>query len=196
MLDLPPLSTEDPLLTQSMASLAPVPLSLEAEQMSIDTPSVAIPEDSSPPTSTPVATGTIDSGDTAAQAAMFGRYTGQIDARIERAWRRPRTAIATGRSFPSSSARSPSPEIFDCQVRILQDTEGRVQEVDLLRCNGTVAWQQSLVTAILTSSPLPAPPAPNVFTSSLVMRFRALPYAPDRSADDYELPSTAVASND
>jgi hypothetical protein len=32
-------------------------------------------------------------GDPISQSMLFGRYTGQIDARIQRAWRKPRGAI-------------------------------------------------------------------------------------------------------
>jgi hypothetical protein len=50
-------------------------------------------------------------GDPQTNAALFGRYMGQIAARIERSWMRPRTAVAGGR--------------FDCRVRITQDRTGQ-----------------------------------------------------------------------
>ncbi len=195
LVDLPSASTKDASLAQSVAALAPSHDELPTAPLSADPPTaVDIPAESDNTNSLAA----IDSGDAAAQVAMFGRYTGQIDARIERAWRRPRSAVnaAPPGLRATVAGQSSSPDLFECQVRILQDAQGRVQEVQLLRCNGSIAWQQSLVTAILASSPLPAPPTPAVFTPAIVMRFTALPYTTDRSADDYEFPSTAVASND
>jgi hypothetical protein len=135
----------------------------------------------------------VDSGDAAMQAAMFGRYTGQIDARIERAWRRPRSPVnpISDRRSDSTKQASASGD-FMCQVRIIQDQHGYVQEVQVLDCNGSVAWQQSLVTAIIASSPLAAPPTPAVFTRSLTMTFTATPYSAASSADDYEFASAST----
>jgi hypothetical protein len=48
----------------------------------------------------------------AESARLFGQYLGQIDARIDRAWLRPRTRIGADR--------------FVCQVRIEQDDLGTV----------------------------------------------------------------------
>lgn len=44
------------------------------------------------------------------RSLLAGRYLGQVDARIERAWRRPRTPIREG--------------LFSCGVRIEQDASG------------------------------------------------------------------------
>jgi hypothetical protein len=139
--------------------------------------------------------GPVDSGDPTRRALLFGRYSGQIQARIERAWRRPRAPVSEG--APISAAGSPersstADDSFRCQVRILQDGHGAVQEVQLLSCNGGVTWQQSLVTAILSASPLPAPPDPAVFTQSLTMTFDGQAYAPEGSADGYEISRVAV----
>lgn len=104
--------------------------------------------------------------------AIRGRYLGQIQARVDRAWLRPRTAIGA--------------PIFQCQVQIDQDGAGRVLEIALLACNGDSRWQLSLVHAIEAASPLPAPPDPGVFAHRLVLHFRALAYAPGQPADGYE----------
>jgi hypothetical protein len=111
---------------------------------------------------------------------MYGRYLGQIHARIERAWRRPRTAIGA--------------PIFQCQVQVDQDTGGRVEEVTLLQCNGDVAWQLTLVHAIKAASPLPAPPTPAVFAHHVLMAFRAAAFAPGAPAELYESPTPVPAS--
>ena len=121
----------------------------------------------------------IDRGGAALRAALFGRYTGQIDARIERSWQRPRSpvnrenAALRGLGIRESRRGALGDETFQCEVRILQDRQGDVQEIQLLRCNGSVAWRQSLVTAILAASPLPAPPSPSVFSDAITLTFVA-----------------------
>lgn len=104
--------------------------------------------------------------------AIRGRYLGQIHARVDRAWVRPRTTIGA--------------PIFQCEVQIDQDRVGRVLEVTLLACNGGTRWQLSLVHAIEAASPLPAPPDPAVFAHRVVLHFRALAYTPGHPADEYE----------
>jgi hypothetical protein len=103
---------------------------------------------------------------------MYGRYIGQISSRIERAWMRPRTPIGAA--------------TFSCQVRIIQDAIGSVMEVSLVKCNGDVRWQLSLVQAIQSASPLPAPPDPDVFTRTVHLAFNAEPYSTSESPDQYE----------
>ncbi len=94
-----------------------------------------------------------------ARARFAGIYESQVRARIERAW-----------SLPQDPAPDPG---FSCLAQIHQQKDGRVLEVDLVlsKCNGSPAWQQSLVTAIFRASPLPAPPHPSVFVDrfSLVL---------------------------
>jgi TonB C terminal len=111
-----------------------------------------------------------DSGD----SALFGRYMGQLSARIERAWLRPRTPVGD--------------PLFSCQVRIEQDATGAVREVTLVRCNGSTRWQLSLVQAIQAASPLPAPPDPAVFKRTFSLRFQSQPYSPAVAAELYEPP--------
>lgn len=106
--------------------------------------------------------------------AMYGRYLGQIHARIDRAWRRPRTAIGA--------------PIFQCQVQLDQDSQGQVLEVTLFECNGGTSWQLSLVHAIEAASPLPAPPTPAVFAHHVLVEFRAAAYSTGAAAELYEPP--------
>lgn len=121
---------------------------------------------------------------------LFGRYSGQIQARIERVWQRPRSAVNVGDSLRSASNHA-QPD-FRCQVRILQDAHGAVQEVQIIDCNGGIVWQQSLVTAILAASPLPAPPNPAVFTQSLTMTFAGRGYTPGSSTNGYDIDRTVA----
>jgi hypothetical protein len=132
-------------------------------------------------------------GDAAEQARLFGIYIGQIQARIDRVWRRPRT--------PINEEKSPAPttdigDSFLCQVQIVQDSAGNVQEILLPRCNGSAAWQRSLVRAIQQASPLPAPPSAKVFTHSISLQFVGLPYVSGSSPDEYEFEPRKVARAD
>jgi len=100
-----------------------------------------------------------------ASARVFGEYMGQINARIDRVWTRPQTPIGAAS--------------FLCQVSIEQDATGKVGEVTLEHCNGSPRWQRSLIDAIDSASPLPAPADPSVFSRSIHLTFRA-----EASADE------------
>lgn len=116
----------------------------------------------------------------AGYGAMYGRYVGQIRARIDRAWQRPRTAIGA--------------PIFQCQAQVDQDAVGRVREVTLVQCNGDARWRVSLVHAIEAASPLPAPPSAAVFTRHVLLEFRAIAYSPGAPSELYEPPAAEPAS--
>lgn len=103
---------------------------------------------------------------------ISGRYVGQIQARIERAWLRPRTAIGA--------------PIFQCQVQVDQDRAGQVGKVTLLQCNGDDRWRMSLVHAITAASPLPAAPDQALFARHVILEFRAMAYSPGAEAGFYE----------
>ncbi len=120
-------------------------------------------------------------GDPAGNAAMFGRYMGQVSARIERAWMRPRTPVEGGR--------------FTCRARIAQDRQGNVESVDLQDCDGDQAWRQSLTSAIMRASPLSAPPEPRFFTSSLTLSFTGEQYVAKQTPEyEYEPVNMRVAA--
>jgi hypothetical protein len=135
-------------------------------QPAIEEPKSA-PSESQPPT---------DDGE---RASMFGRYLGQVTARIERAWLRPRSPIG------SSS--------FTCLVQIEQDKERNVGEVTLKACNGTTAWQLSLVHAIESASPFPAPPDPAVFSKTLIFEMVSDAFVEGGSTDGFA-PDASVVS--
>jgi TonB family protein len=107
-----------------------------------------------------------------ARSAMYARYVGQVDARIERAWLRPRTPIGAA--------------MFSCTVRVEQDEAGDVHEVTLVRCNGDARWQQSLVRAIQSASPLPAPPEQRLFKRVIRPTFHSQAYSAVSNPDLYE----------
>jgi hypothetical protein len=108
--------------------------------------------------------------DQAGYLAMYGRYTTQATARVERAWLRSRTPIAGGQ--------------FHCTVRIEQGPSGDVRSTELINCNGDSEWQESLVFAIERSSPLPAPPDPAVFSPQLILSFSAAAYVEGVSREE------------
>jgi hypothetical protein len=124
-----------------------------------------------------------DSGaaEAAEHAMLYGRYVGQVQARIERAWMRPRTEIG-------------SPQ-FSCRVRIQQDRSGAAVTADLDHCNGTERWQQSLLSAIRTASPLPAPPDASVYADVLWLSFTSRPFEEGGSTQGFE-PETRLAATD
>jgi hypothetical protein len=138
-------------------------------------------------------------GDPAGRALLFGRYTNQVSARIERAWRRPRSPINVlpehlqGIAIDGKALAATPENTFRCQVRILQDNHGNVEEVQLLKCNGSPVWQQSLVSAILQASPLSAPPSPTVFTNSLTLTLEAHAYGAGGVDEEYEVETNRVA---
>jgi hypothetical protein len=199
LVELPSVDMKTQALSEDLASEGSAPKNLLVTMISPDAlPHIDIPADKLDDNAETNAS--VDSGDPAGRALLFGRYSGQIQARIERAWRRPRSPINPvsegDHASHDGTAKSPgdsslADDSFRCQVRILQDGHGAVQEVQLLSCNGTVTWQQSLVTAILSASPLPAPPDPTVFTHSLTMTFEGQTYVAGSSSDGYDIDRTA-----
>jgi len=119
-------------------------------------------------------------GDQQGRALMFGRYMGQITARVQRAWLRPRDML--------------DGPLFHCRVKILQSKAGEVKEITLEDCNGDPAWQVSLANAIQNASPLPAPPNPSVFADALSLTFTAEPYRAGGSEEGFEAVRIQVAN--
>jgi hypothetical protein len=103
---------------------------------------------------------------------IYGLYVRQIDARIERVWHRPRTPIGASQ--------------FSCRVAINQDIAGNVLDWTLQECNGDARWQQSLISAIRSSSPLPAAPDPNLYRRNVQLTFRSEAYDPHGPSELYE----------
>jgi hypothetical protein len=111
-------------------------------------------------------------GDESLAAHLYGMYVGQISARIERAWLKPRT-------FPGADQ-------FMCRVQVLQNASGEVLAVTLSSCNGDARWQSSLVRAIQTASPLPAAPDPRVFKRRIALQFGSDAFVAGGSAEGFE----------
>jgi hypothetical protein len=141
-------------------------------------------------TDDPVSNPTSGSGDSAEQIRLFGIYTGQIQARIDRVWQRPRTPVNGDSDLQNPDDTS---ESFQCEAQIVQDVQGNVQEILLPRCNGSAAWQRSLISAIQHASPLPPPPSDKVFSHSITLSFIGLSYVPGGSDDGYEIEARTLA---
>lgn len=120
--------------------------------------------------------------DAAEHARLYGRYVGQLQARIERAWLRPRTEIGARR--------------FSCRAQIRQDRRGAVVDVTLNRCNGTERWQQSLLSAIRTASPLPAPPDVSVYADILWLSFTSNAFEQGGSTQGFERATQVADATD
>jgi len=109
-----PVSTTAPPKLDALASRG-----LEA----LDLPVVVLSPDDSPAQpaaevavdrqETPEASASVS--DRVQHAVLYGRYLGQLQARVERAWLRPRTEIGAPR--------------FSCRARIRQDRQGAVVDV-------------------------------------------------------------------
>ena len=130
-------------------------------------------EEASSDSAKATATTTIDGAE---RTVLFGRYVNQVVARIERAWILPHSAPAGesrwgAAAMGKSEASGASSPAFRCRVQVLQSRDGKVLEVTLLDCDASPEWQQSLVNAIDTASPLPAAPTESVFARSLVLNF-------------------------
>ena len=110
-------------------------------------------------------------------------YIRQIQARIERVWRRPRTPV---KEIGMLGRLRYKDEAFQCELLVTQDPTGNVEDIELNRCNGSGAWQQSLIDAIRSASPLPAPPNANIFSTSIALTFVGRSYAPGIAEDEYE----------
>jgi hypothetical protein len=154
-------------------------------------PTPRAPELRFDPADDPTAGAAVTAGDPTGRAKLFGIYSGQIHARIERIWRRPRTPVSADGDESRRSVKRD--ETFRCEVAIVQDPQGQVEEVLLPRCNGTAQWQRSLVLAIQHAAPLPPPPDPIFFRQTLTLDFIGLSYTPNSSADGYEVASVSFA---
>ena len=145
---------------------------------------VVLSPDPSPPTANVKEADSSDAqeelapAEAAEHARLHGLYLGQVQARIERAWTRPRSEIGAPR--------------FSCRARIQQDRRGVVIEVTLDHCNGSERWQQSLLSAVRTASPLPAPPDASVYVDILWLSFFSQAFEESGSTQGFE-PATRVA---
>lgn len=193
-------SSQEPVMTvvfinepSSAERMAPPPLENLASRglAPLDLPVVVFSPDPSPPAEIDTNSEKSEdssappeaAGDQTQHALLYGRYLGQVQARIERAWMRPRTEIGAPRLY--------------CRARIEQDRRGTVVGIKLDHCNGKDRWQQSLLSAIRTASPLPAPPDASVYADRLWLTFESEGFQTGGSTQGFEPENreTRVANN-
>jgi colicin import membrane protein len=92
----------------------------------------------------------------AVSSGALADYLAQIQARIQRMWNRPPTAVAG----------------LDCTVYITQVPGGTISSARLGECNGDEATRESILAAVYRASPLPAPSNPDLFDRNLKVPFR------------------------
>ena len=88
-------------------------------------------------------------------AGLKARYMALMKQKIENNWAVP----------PSAT------DDLKCKVEVRQVVGGSVTSANVLSCNGDDAVRQSIVTAVLKASPLPAPPDPSLFDPDLTFDF-------------------------
>jgi colicin import membrane protein len=88
-------------------------------------------------------------------SGLMGRYKALITQKITNNWVRPPSA----------------PDGLKCTVEVRQVVGGTVTSANVLSCNGDDAVRQSIVTAVLKASPMPAPPDPSLFDPDLTIDF-------------------------
>lgn len=91
----------------------------------------------------------------AGMASLRAKYMALMKQKIENNWVQP----------PST------PDDLKCKVEVRQVVGGSVTSAKVLSCNGDDAVRQSIVTAVLKASPLPAPPDPALFDPDLTFDF-------------------------
>jgi hypothetical protein len=94
------------------------------------------------------------SGDVMDDAALKAIYRGQLQARLERTRPQP-TAM---------DAMLPAPH---CRLRVNQDVDGRIAELQILTCTGSPMWRDALLSSIRSAAPLPMPPHAALYSRSL-----------------------------
>ncbi len=88
-------------------------------------------------------------------------------ARQAEAWR-----IAIKQRIQDRWLQPPAGRIEPCEAQVEQNEKGEVLSVQVRRCRASRAWQESLRSAVRRASPLPLPPAPELFDRQLVITFR------------------------
>jgi colicin import membrane protein len=86
---------------------------------------------------------------------QLAEYVGQIKAKVESRWTRPKAA----------------PTGLKCTLRVSQIPGGTVVNVQVLEGSGHVAFDKSVEAAVWNSSPLPPPKDESLFSRELIFEF-------------------------
>ena len=91
------------------------------------------------------------------QLAQWTRqYAGLLRASIERHWKKPPSSVRGG----------------DCILKLRQNENGEVLDLDVVSCEGDRLFVRSVEEAVWKASPLPSPPSPEVFDADVELTFR------------------------
>ncbi|MGH8307909.1 MAG: cell envelope integrity protein TolA [Gammaproteobacteria bacterium] len=91
----------------------------------------------------------------ARMASLLQQWTALVKQKVESNWNEPAN----------------TPTNLSCKVQVEQVPGGTVANATIVSCNGDEAVKQSVVTAVLRSSPLPPPPDPSTFQRVFVLNF-------------------------
>jgi colicin import membrane protein len=91
----------------------------------------------------------------ARRAALMNQWVAVVKQKVQSNWNEPVN----------------TPSNLSCKVQVEQVPGGTVANAHIISCNGDEAIQQSVVTAVLRSSPLPPPPEPSLFQRVFVLNF-------------------------
>ncbi|MDE1983297.1 MAG: TonB C-terminal domain-containing protein [Gammaproteobacteria bacterium] len=91
----------------------------------------------------------------ARRASLLQQWIAVVKQKIQSNWNEPAS----------------TPDNLTCRVQIDQVPGGTVANAQIISCNGDEAVRQSVVTAVLRSSPLPPPPEPSLFQREFILDF-------------------------
>ncbi|MGH8279748.1 MAG: TonB C-terminal domain-containing protein [Gammaproteobacteria bacterium] len=91
----------------------------------------------------------------ARRASLLQQWTALVQQQVESNWNKP----------PNT------PTDLSCKVQVDQVPGGTIANAQVISCNGDEAVRQSVVTAVLRSSPLPPPPEPSLFQREFILNF-------------------------
>lgn len=91
----------------------------------------------------------------ARRASLLQQWSALVQQKVQSNWNEPSNA----------------PNNLSCKVQIDQVPGGTIANAKVISCNGDEAVQQSVVTAVLRSSPLPPPPEPSLFQREFILNF-------------------------
>lgn len=91
----------------------------------------------------------------ARRAALLNQWIAVVKQKVQSNWNEPANA----------------PSNLSCKVQVEQVPGGTVANASVISCNGDEAIQQSVITAVLRSSPLPPPPEPSLFQREFILNF-------------------------
>lgn len=91
----------------------------------------------------------------ARRASLLSQWTALVKQKVQGNWNEPAN----------------TPTDLSCKVQVDQVPGGTVANAKIISCNGNEAVRQSVVTAVLRSSPLPPPPEPSLFQREFILNF-------------------------